>query len=95
MVTDKDGNVFGRSLVFLEGRRDFVRTEETNLGNLTADANLAMARQTDAATVISIKNGGGIRAEIGFIDGDTGELLPTQANALSGKEAGLNLAARY
>ena len=88
VVTDKDGNVFGRSLVFLEGRRDFVRTEETNLGNLTADANLAMARQTDAATVISIKNGGGIRAEIGFIDGDTGELLPTQANALSGKEAG-------
>lgn len=88
IVTAKDGNVMGRSGVFLEGRRLAVRTEESNLGNLTADANLWLARTVDPATSISLKNGGGIRAEIGSIDGTTGELRPTRANPLSGKQAG-------
>jgi len=39
VVTEQDGNIFGKTTVFLEGRREQVRTEETNLGNLTADAN--------------------------------------------------------
>jgi 5'-nucleotidase/UDP-sugar diphosphatase len=38
-----------------------VRTEETNLGDLTADANLWAAKQEDASVQVSIKNGGGIR----------------------------------
>ena len=69
-----ESNVFGVSDVFLNGNRsgldtaedqDGVRTQETNLGNLTADANLAIAQETDASVVVSIKNGGGIRASIG------------------------------
>ncbi len=69
-----ESNVFGVSNVFLNGNRsgtgtagdpDGVRTQETNLGNLTADANLAAAQAEDAAVVLSLKNGGGIRASIG------------------------------
>ncbi|GAA0305688.1 ExeM/NucH family extracellular endonuclease [Rhodovulum strictum] len=69
-----ESNVFGISSVFLNGNRsgtasgsdpDGVRVQETNLGNLTADANLAYARQYDDAVMVSIKNGGGIRASIG------------------------------
>jgi predicted extracellular nuclease/2',3'-cyclic-nucleotide 2'-phosphodiesterase (5'-nucleotidase family) len=77
IVEVKDANVLGYTNVFLEGRREEVRTEETNLGNLTADANLAAARLVDDEVLVSIKNGGGIRAPIGEIDGLTGELLPT------------------
>jgi predicted extracellular nuclease/2',3'-cyclic-nucleotide 2'-phosphodiesterase (5'-nucleotidase family) len=69
-----ESNVFGTAEVFLNGNRsgtgeaddpDGVRTQETNLGNLTADANLAVARESDPDVVVSIKNGGGIRASIG------------------------------
>lgn len=72
-----EGNVFGISEVFLNGNRsgtgtgddpDGVRTQETNLGNLTADANLDYANEMfgDGDDVwVSIKNGGGIRASIG------------------------------
>lgn len=69
-----ESNVFGYSDVFLNGNRsgtfdaddtDGVRTQETNLGNLTADANLAAAKDIDDTVVLSIKNGGGIRASIG------------------------------
>jgi len=88
IVTTKDGIVYGSSRVFLEGRRASVRTEETNLGNLTADANLAAAQAFDPAAVISFKNGGGIRSEIGSIDGLTGEEGPNLANPISGKAAG-------
>ena len=82
-IVATESNVFGVSDVFLNGNRsgtftaddpDGVRTQETNLGNLTADANLAYANQmvTDNGLAggpvqISIKNGGGIRANIGEI----------------------------
>jgi len=80
-----EGNVFGISNVFLNGNRsgsdtDGVRTQETNLGNLTADANLAIAREVDDTVMVSIKNGGGIRASIGETvvppGGDAFERLP-------------------
>jgi alkaline phosphatase len=87
VVIAKDSNVVGETTVFIEGRREKVRTEETNLGDLTADANLALARTVDPTTAVSIKNGGGIRAEIGEV-GDDGTLLPPQANPLSGKLLG-------
>jgi alkaline phosphatase len=89
-VATQDGNVFGYTAVFLDGARSEVRTEETNLGNLTADANLAAAQLIDPTTVISIKNGGGLRSIIGQIDGITGELLPPAANpsAVPAKPAG-------
>jgi 2',3'-cyclic-nucleotide 2'-phosphodiesterase (5'-nucleotidase family) len=83
VIVAKESNVFGASEVFLEGRRSEVRTQETNLGNLTADANLAIAQEFDPSVVISIKNGGGIRDDIGRIlvpAGGTGEaaLLPNE-----------------
>ncbi|MBD1876226.1 choice-of-anchor I family protein [Nodosilinea sp. FACHB-131] len=78
-----ESNVFGVSEVFLNGNRGAVRTQETNLGNLTADANLAIAKEVDPTAVISLKNGGGIRNNIGQTlvpAGGTGEaeLLPNE-----------------
>lgn len=90
VIIAKDGNKFGKSNVFLEGRRNFVRTEETNFGNLTSDANLWYARQYDNQVRISIKNGGGIRSAIGFVNavGANTILENTQANPTAGKLRG-------
>ncbi|MCX7370639.1 MAG: choice-of-anchor I family protein [Alphaproteobacteria bacterium] len=89
VIAAKDGNVLGYSNVFLEGRRGEVRTEETNLGNLTADANLYVARQVDPGVLVSLKNGGGIRAEIGTVIGQpVPSELPPQANTAVGKANG-------
>lgn len=89
VIEQKDGEILGYTEVFLEGRRGEVRSEETNLGNLTADANLWLARQVDATVSVSIKNGGGIRAEIGTIGtgAEAGE-LPPAANPEAGKPEG-------
>ena len=51
--------VVGKTEVKLEGERDNVRTKETNLGNLIADA---MRAETKAD--VAFTNGGGIRASI-------------------------------
>ncbi|HEX6338201.1 MAG TPA: 5'-nucleotidase C-terminal domain-containing protein [Jiangellaceae bacterium] len=66
-VADLAENVIAQSEVALEGRRDpGVRTEETNLGNLLADA-LRDAGTDNAAAFgvtppdVAIQNGGGIR----------------------------------
>ncbi len=91
VVIIKDSNVMGKTAVYLDGRRSQVRSQETNLGDLTADANLALAKAYDPSTTVSIKNGGGIRAAIGEvvqIDDTTYSFLPPQANPLSGKAAG-------
>ena len=52
------GVVVGQTAVPLEGRRERLRTEETNLGDFIADAMRARAR-TDVALI----NGGGIRSD--------------------------------
>lgn len=92
VILAKDGNIIGKTNVFLEGRRTEVRTQETNLGNISSDANIYVSKQYDPAVKVSIKNGGGIRASIGEIVANplTGEYeeVPPQANLLSGKEAG-------
>ncbi|MEM6680695.1 MAG: choice-of-anchor I family protein, partial [Pseudomonadota bacterium] len=87
IVQAQDGNIFGSTDVYLDGRRSEVRTEETNFGNLTADANLAVAQAFDASVEVSIKNGGGMRAPIGETS-PQGDLLPPQANPAAGKEIG-------
>ncbi|MCD1617520.1 ExeM/NucH family extracellular endonuclease [Salipiger marinus] len=75
-IVATQSNVFGYSDVFLNGNRtgadtgtdtDGVRSQETNLGNLTAKANLAYAQEQDNSVMVSIKNGGGIRASIGEV----------------------------
>ncbi len=85
-VASLDGITIGQTDVFIEGRRAFVRTQETSLGSLTADANLVAARDFDNTVAISLKNGGGIRAEIGTIAQD-GTLLPPPANPNTGRPA--------
>jgi 2',3'-cyclic-nucleotide 2'-phosphodiesterase (5'-nucleotidase family)/predicted extracellular nuclease len=95
VINEQDGNIFGKTEVFLQGDRTFVRTEETNLGNLTADANLTAAKTVDPSVVVSIKNGGGIRSNIGTIAAAAGstnpddfERLPPAANPEAGKAEG-------
>lgn len=95
VLVAREGNIAGRTAVYLDGRRAAVRTEETNLGNLTADANLWLARQADATVAVSLKNGGGIRADIGQVVQPPGtvdpalvEFLPPQANEEAGKGEG-------
>lgn len=70
IVTAKDGNKYGFSNVYLEGDRVFARTQETNLGDITADANAfkAQAALPDQPFLVSLKNGGGIRSSIGSVD---------------------------
>lgn len=100
VLVAREGNRFGATSVFLEGRApstpDFgVRGEETNLGNLTADANLFIAKAIDPTVSISLKNGGGIRAAIGEIQQPAGStdpsdvvLLPPQPIPAAGKQLG-------
>jgi|694.fasta_scaffold08504_2 predicted extracellular nuclease/phosphodiesterase/alkaline phosphatase D-like protein len=86
LLNAQESEWFGVSDVFLNGNRNpGVRSEETNLGNLTADANLAYARSIDPTVLVSLKNGGGIRNSIGqslvptgSVDGKP-DLLPTAA----------------
>jgi uncharacterized protein YjiK/2',3'-cyclic-nucleotide 2'-phosphodiesterase (5'-nucleotidase family) len=91
VVVTKDGNVYGYTQVYLEGDRVFGRTQEVNLGNITADANALKARTAlglglgDA--VFSLKNGGGIRASLGSVLANGSKVAPI-ANPLTSKPAG-------
>ena len=97
VIAVKDGNVFGFTDVYLEGERAFVRSEETNLGSLSADANAFALREalgaSEDAIIVSFKNGGGIRAQIGTlsapdpVDGSV-DKLPPPANPDAGKPEG-------
>jgi len=91
-INTLDSEIYGNTQVYLNGLRGSVRTEETNLGNFTADANLWYAEQYGFDVDISVKNGGGIRDQIGvsFVPGGGDELvqLPPQANPEVGKEEG-------
>ena len=91
-VAEQDGNILGLTNVYLVGEREAVRTEETNLGNLTADANLWYAKQLDEDVVVSFKNGGGIREPIGNVVVDGSDSEPSYqapgANPAIGKPEG-------
>lgn len=97
VIDAKDGTIFGYTSVYLEGERIAVRNQETNLGNLSADANAYAASLALGGAapdvIVSIKNGGGIRAQIGTIsapdpvDG-TVDKLPPPANESAGKPEG-------
>ena len=95
VLRDRDGTIVGKTSVYVAGDRGEVRTQETNLGNLTADANLWFARQIDADVAVSLKNGGGIRSSIGIVVQPPGTTspadvvyLPPPANPDAGKEEG-------
>jgi 2',3'-cyclic-nucleotide 2'-phosphodiesterase (5'-nucleotidase family) len=92
VISAKDGQVYGYTSVYLEGERAFVRSEETNLGDITADANAAALRKITGTTapIVSLKNGGGIRAQIGAVSSAGGSAikLPPPANPAVGKLEG-------
>ena len=95
VIVIRDANIYGKTEVYLDGARRNVRTQETNLGNLTADANLWLARQVDPEVAVSLKNGGGIRDAIGVTRLPPGAdrpsdivFLPPPANPESGKKEG-------
>jgi 5'-nucleotidase/UDP-sugar diphosphatase len=92
VISTKDGSLFGAASVYLEGDRVLVRNQETNLGNLTAEANLAYAQTVDGSTTLSLKNGGGIRSSLGSVDAPPGSTTGvkgiTKANPSVNKQAG-------
>jgi hypothetical protein len=92
VINSKDGTVYGYTAVYLEGERVFVRGQETNLGNITADANQQALRAIVGGTapIVSLKNGGGIRAQIGAVSsvGGSATKLPPPANPAVGKSEG-------
>ncbi|GGC64915.1 bifunctional metallophosphatase/5'-nucleotidase [Marinobacter halophilus] len=103
ILGELDGEAFGVTTQFLDGRRAFVRSRETNLGNLSADANLWYGQKLVAGVdgvvppVISVKNGGGIRAPIGRIVSPAGstseddlQLLPPAGNDFGKPEGGIS-----
>ncbi len=72
---DKEyGTVFAKSEVDLNGERESVRTEETNMGNLITDAmryeilKNEGTLSVDSSNVVVLVNGGSIRASIGAGD---------------------------
>ena len=68
-----------------------MRNQETNLGNLSADANGLVAQAalgSGTGFIVSLKNGGGIRTAIGAADVATGRKLAPIANAAADKPAG-------
>lgn len=95
VIRDRDREIVGRTSVYLAGRRGDVRTQETNLGNLVADAFLWLARQFDPGVAVSLKNSGGIRDQIGrvlqppgAVQTDEAVFAPPAANPASGKREG-------
>ena len=90
VISAKDGDVKGYTNHYLEGERAFVRNQETNLGNLSADANAFVLGEAAGETIpiVSLKNGGGIRAAIGSVEVGSGAKNPPLANPGAGKPAG-------
>lgn len=95
VIEAKDGNVYGYSNVYLEGERIQVRNQETNLGNVSADANADAARDALGLSadhaIVSIKNGGGIRAQIGTIVNNPDGTVTKVAPAVDGEVSQLDV----
>jgi hypothetical protein len=68
--------VVGSTDVVLNGERNDVRRQETNLGNLITDGMVAKANEF-VETYIGLQNGGGIRASIDAGEITLGEVLTT------------------
>lgn len=93
IVTSKDSTIYGFTNVYLEGDQSLVRSQETNLGNLVADANLnliQLALNSSSTPVVGLVGSSNVRASIGTVagTGTTGVKLPPQANPAVGKPAG-------
>jgi 2',3'-cyclic-nucleotide 2'-phosphodiesterase (5'-nucleotidase family) len=92
VIASKDGNVYGFTGVYLEGERAFIRSQETNLGSLSADTGIYALQKilgdaADSQLIVGLRNGGGVRAQIGSIDDEGNKVAPI-ANADANKPAG-------
>ena len=81
VIASKDGTIYGFTDVYLEGERAVIRSQETNLGNLSADSGIyalkkAMGDAADDLFIVGLRNGGGIRAQIGSVDDDGNKVAP-------------------
>ncbi|MGL4820534.1 MAG: bifunctional metallophosphatase/5'-nucleotidase [Bacilli bacterium] len=63
-IKELRAQVVAETQVKLDGERADVRTKETNLGNLYADAVLYAAQKAKPEVQIAVQNGGGIRASV-------------------------------
>ena len=90
VISAKDGDVRGYTDVYLEGERNIIRNQQTNLGDIAADSMISAARTAlPAAThIVGFKNGGGIRSSIGAVDVVSGAKTPPIANPSASKPAG-------
>jgi len=80
MVTENtfmpnDFEIVGQAGMFFDGSKDFVRSQESPLGNLVADAMLAGAQSSDNTVVASFINAGSLRNSIGEGEATHSELL--------------------
>ncbi len=72
-VAELMNNIIGHTNVFLDGEKANLRSMETNLGNMIADAILDKTKSAGAA--IAILNGGSIRASIPAGDISLGQVI--------------------
>ena len=84
-LATKDREVLGYTAVHLEGERARVRSEETNLGNLTADAALAAVSGLWSEGVVSLRHAGSVHGSVGSFGGAGERGAP---EAATGKPAG-------
>jgi 5'-nucleotidase / UDP-sugar diphosphatase len=74
-LSDLKKQIVGRTAINLDGRKATVRNQESNLGNLIADAMLWSTRAD--RTQVAFANGGGIRSSIPAGDISWGQVLET------------------
>ena len=89
VINTKDGDIRGYTAVYLEGERNIIRNQQTNLGDITADSMISAARTAlpTATHIVGFKNGGGIRSSIGAVDVVSGVKTPPIANPSASKQA--------
>ena len=90
IINAKDGDVRGYTDVYLEGERNIIRNQQTNLGDIAADSMISAARTAlpNATHIAGFKNGGGIRSSVGAVDVVSGAKTPPIANPSASKPAG-------
>lgn len=67
LLNKKDAVVYGWTDVYLEGRPEIIRTQDTNLGQLSTDAFLWYARLHDPGIQLAMWNSGALGASIGEV----------------------------
>ncbi len=90
VINAKDGDIRGYTDVYLEGERNIIRNQSTNLGDITADSLIAAAKPSlpSVTHIAAFKNGGGIRSSIGAVEVGNGLKTPPIANPSANKPAG-------